>query len=224
MRYLALATDYDETLARHGQLADSTVLALEKFRASGRKTILVTGREIPDLKSVCHRLDLFDLIIGENGAVLVDPRKDLSRVKPLADAPPPQFARELRKLGVNPLSCGSVIVATLSDQYESVRSTIERLGLNLKIILNKGSLMVLPAGINKASGLRQALGALEIPAAKAWAIGDAENDIDFLLSAGCPAAVANALPSVKEKAIFISAREAGQGVEELIFKILSEDA
>ncbi|MFL5814284.1 MAG: HAD family hydrolase [Bdellovibrionia bacterium] len=224
MRYLALATDYDETLARHGHLADSTVQALERFRASGRKTILVTGREIPDLRAVCHRLDLFDLIIGENGAVLVDPKKDLSRVEPLADTPPPQFARELSNLGVSPLSCGSVIVATLSDQYESVRSTIERLGLNLQIILNKGSLMVLPTGVNKASGLRRALEVLNIPAAKAWAIGDAENDIDFLMSAGCPAAVANALPSVKEKAIFTATREAGQGVEELISKILSEDA
>lgn len=224
MRYLALATDYDETLARHGHLADSTAHALEKFRASGRKTILVTGREVADLRSVCHRLDLFDLIIAENGGVLVNPKKDPSRVKPLADAPPPRFAQELRNLGVSPLSCGSVIVATLSDQYESVRTTIERLGLNLKIILNKGSLMVLPTGINKASGLRHALSVLEIPASQTWAIGDAENDIDFLLSAGCPAAVANALPSVKEKAIFTAAREAGQGVEDLIAKILTEDA
>jgi hypothetical protein len=224
MRYLALATDYDETLARHGRLADSTISALEKFRASGRKTILVTGREVPDLRAVCQRLDLFDLIIAENGAVLVDPNKNPQIVEPLAEAPPQQFALELKNQGVSPLSCGSVIVATLSNQFESVQATIERLGLNLKIILNKGSLMVLPTGINKASGLRHALHVLEIPASKTWAIGDAENDIDFLLSAGCSAAVANALPSVKDKAIFTAPREAGLGVEDLISKILTEDA
>lgn len=222
MRYLALATDYDETLARHGVLADSTVHALERFRKSGRKVILVTGREIHDLKEVCHRLDLFDLIIGENGGVLVNPT-NLSHVEPLAKAPPAQFSVELSNAGVTPLSCGSVIVATLCPHLNIVQSTIKRLNLDLEIILNKGSLMILPTGINKASGLRHALKILNIPSSKTWAIGDAENDIVFLKSSGFPAAVANALPSVKANAIFTATREAGLGVEELIEKILSED-
>ncbi len=223
MRYLALASDYDETLARHGILADTTARALARFRASGRKAILVTGREVCDLRAVCQRLDLFDLIIGENGAVLVNPL-ELSRIEPLAKAPPPLLAEELRKAGVAPLSCGTVIVATLSDQLGVVRSTISRLKLDLQIILNKGSLMILPSGVNKATGIRHALRVLNIPSERTWAIGDAENDIDFIQSVGYPAAVANALPSVKEKSIFVAKREAGNGVEDLIEKILSEDA
>lgn len=223
MRYLALASDYDETLARHGALTDSTVRALERLRATGRKLILVTGRELHDLKTVCHRLDLFDLIIGENGGVLANPNH-LSQIEPLAKAPPSSFAVELSNAGVHPLSCGSVIVATLSNHYDVVRSTIKRLNLDLQIILNKGSLMILPNGINKASGLKHALNVLNIPASKTWAIGDAENDIDFLRSVGFPAAVFNALPSVKAQAVFTATREAGEGVEELIEKILAEDA
>jgi len=223
MRHLALASDYDDTLARHGHLADSTACALERLRASGRKIILVTGREIPELRSVCHRLDLFDLIIGENGGVLVNPA-DLSRIEPLAAPPPAEFASSLRSAGVTPLSCGKVVVATLTDQQRTVAATIERLKLDLQIILNKGSLMVLPTGTSKASGLRQALSVLKIPASQTWAIGDAENDIDFLMSSGHPAAVANALPAVKAKARFVAPREFGAGVEDLIDKILAEDA
>jgi hypothetical protein len=45
MRYLALACDYDGTLASEGRVAPETVGALERLRASGRRLLLVTGRE-----------------------------------------------------------------------------------------------------------------------------------------------------------------------------------
>ena len=42
MRYLALATDYDGTLAHDGAIDHATVNTLERLRATGRKLILVT--------------------------------------------------------------------------------------------------------------------------------------------------------------------------------------
>jgi HAD superfamily hydrolase (TIGR01484 family) len=44
MRYFVLATDYDGTLATDGRVHDETLTALKHLRASGRKLILVTGR------------------------------------------------------------------------------------------------------------------------------------------------------------------------------------
>lgn len=49
MRYLALAADYDETLAANGQVRGETFAALSLLRKTGRRTILVTGRLLPDL-------------------------------------------------------------------------------------------------------------------------------------------------------------------------------
>ena len=49
MRFLVLAADYDGTLATEGKVDDSTLDALERLRASGRKLILVTGRHLPDI-------------------------------------------------------------------------------------------------------------------------------------------------------------------------------
>jgi len=46
MCYLALACDFDGTLATHGQVDERSLLALERLLASGRKLILVTGREL----------------------------------------------------------------------------------------------------------------------------------------------------------------------------------
>ena len=70
MRYLALASDYDGTLAEHGFVSEDTIAALRKFRQSGRKLILVTGRELNDLQKVFPKAELCECIVAENGAVL----------------------------------------------------------------------------------------------------------------------------------------------------------
>ena len=48
MRYLALACDYDGTLAAGGRVAQETLAALTRLLASGRQLILVTGTEVPN--------------------------------------------------------------------------------------------------------------------------------------------------------------------------------
>ena len=73
MRYLVLCSDYDGTLARHGELLNRTTAAIERLRSSGRRVVLVTGRELDDLQSVCPRLDLFEYVVAENGALLYAP-------------------------------------------------------------------------------------------------------------------------------------------------------
>src|SRR6266513_1981737 len=73
MRYLALACDFDETLAHRGQIKNPTITALEKLVASGRKLILVTGREFDDLITVCPVIDLFSRVVAENGILLYSP-------------------------------------------------------------------------------------------------------------------------------------------------------
>ncbi|MBI3865556.1 MAG: HAD hydrolase family protein [Planctomycetia bacterium] len=70
MHYLALACDYDGTLAHHGVVDEAVIEALVCFRESRRRLLMVTGRELPDLKRTFDRLDLFDLAVVENGAVL----------------------------------------------------------------------------------------------------------------------------------------------------------
>ena len=80
MRYLALCTDYDGTIAHHGTVDSATIAALEKLRASGRRLLLVTGREIDDLQRVFDRLDLFERVVAENGALIYRPASREERV------------------------------------------------------------------------------------------------------------------------------------------------
>ena len=50
MRFLALASDYDGTLASDGRVNDAALKALESIRSTGRKLILVSGRILVDLE------------------------------------------------------------------------------------------------------------------------------------------------------------------------------
>src|SRR5688500_11291337 len=127
MRYFALATDYDGTLAHDGVVSSATITALEQLRATGRKLILVTGREMADLLRVFQRIDLFDRVVAENGALLYNPAT--REEQPLADPPPEAFVAALQAQGVTPLSVGRVIVATWHPNETAVLTTIRDLGL-----------------------------------------------------------------------------------------------
>lgn len=126
MRYVALAMDYDNTLAHHGRTPEAAVLAIDRLRISGRRVILVTGRRLDDLLTVCPGL---------------------------------QYA-------------------------------LRRLGLSFHEVVG---------------------------------VGDAENDHSFLQRCECAVAVANAIPSIKEAAAFVTERENGEGVTEVIDELIATD-
>lgn len=221
MRYFVLATDYDGTLATDGRVNEETVAALERLRRSGRKLILVTGRELDDLQRVFPQLDLFDCVVAENGALLYSPAS--RQEKPLGSQPPEAFIKALRERNVHPLSVGRVIVATWHPNETTVLETIRELGLELQVIFNKGAVMILPSGINKAAGLTTALDEMKISPHNVVGVGDAENDHAFLELCQCSVAVANALPMVKERVDFVTNGSRGDGVVELIDKLLASD-
>ena len=203
MRFLAFASDYDGTLAHDGKIDRRTLKALHDLKQSGRKLILVTGRELDELLAIFPEARIFDSIIAENGALLFYPPKnstshgashnrrktdkqksageDQDRIEILTDPPPPEFVNRLRQQRVSPLSVGHAIVATSLKHKRTVVKTILEMDLDLHVIMNKQSVMVLPTGVTKGTGLRVALDELGIAPHNVVAVGDAEND-DSLLS------------------------------------------
>ncbi|MER9604239.1 HAD-IIB family hydrolase [Mesorhizobium sp. M0243] len=221
MYFIALAADYDGTLAHDGIVAKKTLAALERFKKSGRKLVLVTGRELPDLKRVFPELSLFDKVVAENGAMIYTPASEEERV--IAPSPEPKFVARLKRQGVKPLSVGRSIVATWEPHQATVLDIIKKMGLELEIIFNKGAVMILPSGINKATGLAAALQDLRLSPHNVVGVGDAENDHAFLQACGCSAAVDNAIPAVKDTANLVMRGARGKGVEQLIAKLIKRD-
>jgi len=221
MPYLALATDYDGTLASRGTVEPDTLEALRRLAATGRKLILVTGRRVDDLVRVFPEVAIFDRVVAENGPLVYRPKTRETRM--LSKPPPAAFVDELRRRGVQPLTLGQVFVATEQPNERVVLDVIGELGLDLQVILNKGAVMVLPASVNKATGLRAALDELGLSLQAVVGIGDAENDEVFLAMCGCGVAVANALDSVKAQADRVTSGEDGAGVREVIDSLISDE-
>ncbi|WP_025602803.1 HAD family hydrolase [Burkholderia sp. WSM2230] len=221
MRFFALATDYDNTLASDGRVADATWDALERLRASGRQPILVSGREMDDLLEICPRLDLFSRVVAENGGVLYTPSTGTRRL--LAPPPPPAFVDELRSRGLRHFSVSETLVATMKPAEQIALAVIRDLGLGLQIIFNGEAVMIVSPGISKASGLREALDELALSPFNVAGVGDAENDHALLDACGFSVAVANALPALKEHADMVTSQAAGAGVAELVDALVKDD-
>ena len=219
MQFLVVAADYDGTLANDGSVSKETFKTLERVRESGRKLLLITGRELESLRSVFPALDLFDLVVAENGALIYDPSTGEERV--LGKVPPTSFVEMLRRSGANPLSVGRCVVATVKPYEAAVYEAIRELSLDWRVIFNRESVMVLPAGVDKGTGFRAALAELGLPSASVVGIGDAENDYAFLSLCGFPVAVANAIPSLKQQVQLVTSGEDGAGVVEVLEKLLT---
>jgi hydroxymethylpyrimidine pyrophosphatase-like HAD family hydrolase len=221
MRYVALACDYDGTLATQGKVEDDVIKVLTEVVASGRYLILLTGRTLEALFEIFPDVDLFEYVICENGAVLYRPATKVAKL--LAEPPPGVFIERLRARDVVPLDIGQVMVSTWHPNESTVLEVSHELGLDLQISFNKGAVMVLPSGTTKATGLLAALSELGLSKHNVVGIGDAENDHSFLSMCEFAVAVANALPVIKEQADLTTNGDHGAGVIELAKRLLSND-
>ena len=221
MRFLVLACDFDGTLATDGTVRPETLAALQRLRDSGRRLILVTGRETADVLRVFPEVEIFDRVVAENGGVLYRPASREERT--LAESPSGRFVTALRSHGISPLSIGRCIVSTWQPHERVVLDTIRDLGLELQVIFNKGAVMVLPSGTNKATGLGAALLELGLSPHNCVGVGDAENDHAFMRLCECSVAVANALPLIRDRSDWVTPTRNGDGVAELIDRLVDDD-
>lgn len=209
-----LAVDYDGTIAERGQVPVATAAALARVRQSGRRVVLVTGRMLPDLRGICPEAErMFDAIVAENGAVLYLPeRRDVRR---LGDAPEPALVDALRRRGIA-LDLGQSIVATDALNAEAALAAIRETGVERTLVFNRDSLMLLPGGVTKGTGVTAALAVMELSPHNMIGVGDAENDHAFLALSECAVAVADAIPALRERADHVTRASGPAGVVELI--------
>jgi hydroxymethylpyrimidine pyrophosphatase-like HAD family hydrolase len=196
MRFFALAAGFDGTLARNGRYDERCIEALKALATTGRKLILVTARELRELLEVFPEARLFDFIVAENGAVMHRSATRESEI--LAQAPSEILLQELGRRRIAPLFVGSSIIRTSASNEREVRSAIEKLHLDCQLVHNDHSLIILPAGVNKASGVKEALRQLGLSAHNLAVIGDAQNDLTLFQLAEHAVAVENAHPLLKQ--------------------------
>ncbi len=177
MKFSALALDYDGTIAADGVFNAAVRDAIGEARRRGIVVALVTGRRLADIHAVAGDLTCFDVVVGENGAV-IEFQPSCRRVV-IGHPPSPAFTQELRRRRI-PFSAGESVVEADAQWATPILDVIRDLEQPLILVFNKSRLMVLPQAVAKSTGLRYALLSLRVSIHNAVGIGDAENDHDLL--------------------------------------------
>src|ERR1051325_5810620 len=207
-----LACDYDGSIADDGRLAPETAAVLARVRESGRRLFLVTGRMLEELKTVCPDVDrIFDVVVAENGGLLYVPER--REIRRLGDAPEPALIEALQRRGV-PFDAGASILATTAAYSDAALAAIRETGVERSLVFNKGALMLLPGGVTKGTGLTAALDLTQLSPRNLAGVGDAENDHAFLSMCECAAAVADAVPALRERADVVARAPGAAGRSE----------
>ena len=128
-------------------------------RAQGIVVLLVTGRNLGELRRVAGDFHFVDGIIAENGAVIHFPAS--RRTSLLRPAVPEPLVMELRRRGI-PCTVGHCIVDAHADDAPRVLEVIRALELPLVQVFNRGRVMIVPQGVSKATGLRVVLDTLRL--------------------------------------------------------------
>src|SRR5262245_13865152 len=177
---------------------------------------------LPDLRNACPDLDrMFDAVVAENGGLLYLPAR--REVRTLGDPPEAALVEALRLRGVR-FDLGSSIVATDEPYAEAALAAIRETGVERTLVFNKGSLMLLPGGVTKGTGLLAALATFELSPHNLCGIGDAENDHALLALCECSVAVADAVPALRERADHVTRGKGPAGVVEFIEEHVMADA
>jgi hypothetical protein len=194
MKFAVLALDYDGTIAQDGKVHPAVVEAVGEARSRGISVVLVTGRILSDLRRVLGNQELFDAIVAENGAVLAFPR-GWTRV--LGHPLPESLLSELRRLNVAFASGECILEADALDSskiLDAVRTIEPAVG----IVFNLRRIMLLPLGISKATGLREALTTMRLSVHNCIAMGSGENDYQLLEACEIGVAVGSGASSLRE--------------------------
>jgi hydroxymethylpyrimidine pyrophosphatase-like HAD family hydrolase len=210
--FKVVAVDLDGTLTSGGQVSAQAVDAIDQVRRNGLVVVVVTGRIGAELEVEFPQIaGRVDALLLENGAVAVIDGTTRALSEPADRA----LDDALADRGV-PYRRGEVLVAVDGEHAATVVEVIGQLGLDCQIIRNRAALMVLPAGVTKGTGLGAVLAEMNLSPHNTVAVGDAENDLSLLGMAEIGAAVADAVPSLRQHADLVLDQPDGAGVAELL--------
>jgi len=210
--FQVVAVDLDGTLTSRDELSVEALDAIDQVRRNGVVVILVTGRIAAELEAAYPRIaDHFDALVLENGAVVV-----IDEMTTALSAPVDAALGDALAERALPHRRGRVLVAIDGEHAATALEVIGELGLDCQIVRNRMALMVLPAGVTKGTGLGAVLAELNLSAHNTIAVGDAENDLSLFGMAEIGAAVADAVPSVREHADLVLEAPDGAGIADLL--------
>jgi HAD superfamily hydrolase (TIGR01484 family) len=226
-----------------GRDADLDVLSrLREMNAQARSDpsvpaiALCTGRQAPYVEVFAQLIGTFLPSIFEHGAGLFVPAPFKYLFHPSLPADIRARLGAIRAaLGPELLDRGRAFVqpgkeatmtlyplggATVDDVLTIARRALAGFS-EFNVVENTTCVEVLPAGIDKAEGVRWLSSELSVPPESFAGVGDADTDLGFLKLVGWSATPANGAPVVKRAVSYVSQSPNGQGLLDILEHVMA---
>jgi phosphoglycolate phosphatase len=217
----AVALDVDGTITdKRRRLCTSSITAIHKVEGMGIPVIIVTGNIMCSTNMISILLGTSGGFVAENGGVIESCRGK----KILGNIEKCQKAYEIlkSKLDVKKVDYSdqrfSEIALTRDIPSDIVKESLKN--VDVEVYDSKFAIHITDPAVNKGSSLKIVADDMGIKTSEILAIGDGENDIDFLKVAGAKVAVANADEKLKSIADYVTEKSYGNGVEEAIERFI----
>ncbi len=214
MKVEALVVDIDGTLTNMKRAINCKAInALRKLKI---KVVLATGNISCFAKAVAKMIGVSDIVIAENGGVVRFSYDGEDIV--LGDRSKCLRALEILKKHFN--------VELLDNEYRKAEVCLKRtfpidearkiIPRDVKIVDTGFAYHIIDRNVSKGKALKFIAERIGIDVRDFVAIGDSENDIELLETAGFGIAVANAHENLKEVADLVTSKPNGDGVVEAL--------
>lgn len=213
----AIALDIDGTITDPSRkLCLSAIKAIRKVEDRGLPVILVTGNILCFTMATSILVGASGGVVAENGGIIISK----GEVKVLGDYEKTKVAydylqsqHEVEQVNFSDLRV-SEIALKRTIPVNVVKETLKN--FDIEVYDTQFALHLTDPQINKGSSLKLICQELGITSQDIMAVGDSENDIDFLKVAGFKVAVQNADQQLKEIADYVTDNSYGDGVSEAI--------
>ena len=220
-RFRVVVTDVDGTLTdRSRRLDPVAVVAVRAVEDRGIPVALATGNVLPVALALHRSLGLTGPIVAENGGLLwMGENGGPGRVERMAD---PAVARAAYRALVR---AGLPVRRLFTDRWREAEVALEptvsvarirrALGDRPVLVESTGyATHLMEAGVGKRPTLERALGRLGLSLADAVVLGDGDNDVEMLRSAGFGVSFPSASPRARAAARYVTRASYARGFVE----------
>jgi len=217
----AVAVDIDGTITdKNRKICVNAINAIRKAEDNGCPIILVTGNVLCAAKMVAVMVGTSGGIVSENGGFIQTRKKnlilgDIQKCKPAYDFLKSKYPVEKVEFSDQRVS---EIAIRRTIEEEVVKETLA--DFDVEIYDTQFAIHITDPKVNKGSSLEIVANDMGIDISEILAIGDSENDLEFLEVAGCKVAVANADKELKQGADYVTRASYGDGAAEAIKKFI----
>jgi len=206
-------SDYDRTFTDETlRVEPGLVDAIDRLKRDGVIFSIVSGRKYSFMFELYQKLNgTVDSFVAENGCIGY--ANGLKHFIARGEGRE-QMIERLKDLGV-PFDAGEVVVSVHRSFEPRVSRAIKGFPY-LHMVKNVDSLMILPGGVSKATGIKWLMGVYGLTPEEMACIGDAENDLEMRNLCAVMGAVSNALPAVKQESDYVCRHSFGCGLKEFL--------